>query len=189
MKSLFTIALLVFALSFCNLSERFKNRANNNRTVKTVQPSTAPGYGVHYGGKMEDIFPQKVLDYPLIVTINPRSFGVAVPEGTEVRGGVYRSRKNEVVKHMLVNFPTIEESARNLQIFLRKARENDKGLTTDPVRDSNGKQVGERFAFNDGEDNLMWTNGSLMVVVKAKVKDTVDKFAQALPYYSNMPGQ
>lgn len=187
MKSLSAFALLVLALSFCNLSERLKNRVNNNRApVKTVQPA-APAYGTHYAGKLEDIFPQKVLDYPLVVTINPRSFGISVPEGTEVRGGVYRSRKNEIVKHMLVNFPSIEEAARNLQIFLRKAREDNKDLNPAPVKNSSGTQVGERFQAIEGENSMFFTNGSIFVVVKAKSKDTVEAFAQALPYYTDMP--
>lgn len=183
MKTLTALALMALALSFCNLSERLANRSNNNRgVVKTVRPAD-PAFGSHYDGKMEDIFPQKVLEYPLVITINPRNFGVSVPEGTEVRGGVYRSRKNEIVKHMLVNFGSIEESAKNVHIFLRKARENNDGLGTEPVRDNGGNQIGERFAFFDGENNLFWTNGSLLAVVKAKSKETVDKFVEALPYY------
>lgn len=183
MKTLTAIAMMAFALSFCNLSQRLANRGNNNRgVVKTVQPPT-PAFGSHYDGKMEDIFPQKVLVYPLVVTINPRNFGVPVPEGTEVRGGVYRSRKNEIVKHMLVNFGTIEESAKNLRIFLKKAQQGNESLSTEPVRDNSGNQIGERFAFSDGENNLFWTNGSLLAVVKTKSKETMDKFAQALPYY------
>jgi hypothetical protein len=187
MKALTAIAVMAFALSFCNLSQKLTNRGNSNRApAKTVQPP-APGFGSHFDGKMEDIFPQKVLDYPLLVTINPRSFGVSVPDGTEVRGGVYRSKKNEVVKHMLVNFVSIEESARNLRIFLRKAQKDNAGLNTEPVLDSNGQQIGERFAFSDGEYNLMWTNGSLLVVVKTKSQETSDKFAKALPYYAELP--
>ena len=184
MKSLTAVAMMAFALSFCNLSQRIANRANSNRgSVKTVKPAT-PAFGIRYDGKMEDLFPQKVLEYPLVFTINPRNFGFSVPEGTEVRGGVYRSRKNEIVKHMLVNFGSIEESARNLQIFLKKARENNAGLATEPVRDNSGNQIGERFAFFDSENNLFWTNGSVFAVVKAKSKETVDRFAQALPYYA-----
>lgn len=186
MKSLTAIAMMAFALSFCNLSQRLANRANHNRApVKTAQPAT-PSYGTHYAGKMEDLFPQKVLEYPLVFTINPRNFGFSVPEGTEVRGGVYRSRKNEIVKHMLVNFGSIEESAKNLHIFLRKAREKDADINTEPVTGNSGNQIGERFAFFDGENNLFWTNGSVFAVVKAKSKDTVDRFGQALPYYTEM---
>jgi len=119
----------------------------------------------------------------LVVTINPRTFGIPVPEGTEVRGGVYRSRKNEIVKHLLANFPTIEESAKNLRIYFRKAQKDNEGLSTETVRDNSGKQIGERFTFDDGENNLFWTNGSLLAIVKAKSKETMDKFAQALTYY------
>lgn len=183
MKILTAIAMMAFALSFCNLSQRLANRGNNNRG--TVKPATlpAPGFGSHYTGRMEDIFPQKVLIYPLVVTINPRTFGIPVPDGTEVRGGVYRSKKNEIVKHLLVNFPTIEESAKNLRIYFRKAQKDNEGLSTEPVRDNLGRQIGERFAFDDGENNLFWTNGSLLAIVKTKTKETTDKFAQALPYY------
>ena len=187
MKTLTAIALMGFALSFCNLSQRLANRGNNNRG--TVKPATlpAPGYGSRYNGKMEDIFPQKVLVYPLVVTINPRAFGIPVPDGTEVRGGVYRSKKNEIVKHLLVNFPTVEESAKNLRIYFRKAQKDNEGLSTEPVRDNLGRQIGERFSFDDGENNLFWTNGSLLAIVKTKTKETTDKFAQALPYYVELP--
>lgn len=183
MKTLTAVAVMAFALSFCNLSQRLANRGNNDRGA--VKPVTlpAPGFGSHYAGKMEDIFPQKVLDYPLVVTINPRSFGLPVPEGTEVRGGVYRSRKNQIVKHLLVNFPTIEESARNFRIYLKKAQKDNASLSPEPVRDNSGKQIGERFSFDDGENNLFWTNGSLLAIVKTRSKETMDKFAQALPYY------
>ncbi|HEX3282857.1 MAG TPA: hypothetical protein VHR36_16590 [Pyrinomonadaceae bacterium] len=182
MKSLTAVAMLGLALTFCNLSQRLANRNNNHAPVKTVQPA-APAFGKHYDGNVDDLFPKKVLDYSLVFTIDPRKFGLSVPEGTEVRGGVYRSHKNEIVKHMLVNFGSIAEAARNLQIFLRDARKQNAGLAPEPVRDNSGNQIGERFAFSDAENNLFWTNGSLFVVVKSKSKDTVDKFAQALPYY------
>jgi hypothetical protein len=183
MKTLTALAMMAFALSFCNLSQRLSNRGNNNGApVKSVQPP-GPGFGSHYVGKMEDIFPQKVLEYPLVVTINPRNFGVSVPEGTEVRGGVYRSKKNEIVKHMLVNFVSIEESAKNLRLFLKKAQKENESLGPEAVLDNSGQQIGERFAFSDGEENLFWTNGSLLAVVKTKSRETTDKFARALPYY------
>lgn len=185
MKTLTAIAMMALALSFCNLSQRLANRNNNRSVVRPVQPP-APGFGSHYDGKMEDVFPQKVLDYSLVFTIDPRKFGMSVPETTEVRGGVYRSRKNDIVKHMLVNFGSIEESAKNLQIFLRKARKDNEALGTEPVRNNSGDQIGERFGFFDGENNSFWTNGSLLVVVKAKSKETVDKFAEALPYYAEL---
>jgi hypothetical protein len=185
MKSLTAVAMLALALTFCNLSQRLANRNTNRAPVKSVQPS-APAFGKHYEGSIDDLFPKKVLDYSLVFTIDPRKFGLSVPEGTEVRGGVYRSRKNEIVKHMLVNFGTIAEAARNLQIFLKDARKQNQGLTTEPVRDNSGNQIGERFAFLDAENNLFWTNGSVFTVVKSKSKDTVDKFAQALPYYAEL---
>jgi len=185
MKSLTAVAMLALALTFCNLSQRLANRNNNRGPVKTVQPA-APAFGKHYDGSIDDLFPKQVLEYSLVFTIDPRKFGLSVPEGTEVRGGVYRSRKNEIVKHMLVNFVSIEEAARNLQIFLKNARKENAGLTTEPVRDSSGKQIGERFEFFEVENNLFWTNGSVFAVVKSKSKDTVDKFAQALPYYTEI---
>ena len=185
MKSLTAVAMLALALTFCNLSQRLANRNNNRGLVKTVQPA-APAFGKHYDGNIDDLFPKRVLDYSLVFTIDPRKFGLSVPEGTEVRGGVYRSRKNEIVKHMLVNFVSIEEAARNLQIFLKNARKENAGLTTEPVRDNSGKQIGERFEFFEVENNLFWTNGSVFAVVKSKSKDTVDKFAQALPYYAEI---
>jgi len=186
MKILTAGLLLTFAFSLCNLSQRLANRSNHNRApVKTVQPPAA-GYGTPFSGNIDQLFPKSVLDYKLVFTIDPRKFGQAVPEGTEVRGGVYRSKKNEIVKHMLVNFGTIEEAARNLQIFLRKARQDNPTISTEPVRGAGGTQIGERFSFTDSEENLLWTNGSIFSLVKTKSKETADKFAEALPYHTDV---
>src|SRR5215210_6037645 len=109
MKPILAIAVLAFALSFCNLSERLANKGNqnsNNKNSSTASPTPTKT-------SLKDSFPETVGEFKLQATYDKSELKgdeTYMPGATDVLGAIYRSgSKKEQV--LVGSYPTEAEAA------------------------------------------------------------------------------
>jgi protein involved in sex pheromone biosynthesis len=139
MKLILAISTLVFALSFCNLSERLANKANQNSNNKNSSTASATPAKT----SLKDSFPQTVGDFKLDNTYDKSEVGndadKYLPGATDVLGAVYKSgSKKEQV--MVGQYPSEAEA--------EKARDKKISSSSYPLR---------------------WTKGSLLFAARNQI--------------------
>src|SRR5258708_3939390 len=111
MKALLVIVMVACLALACKLGS-WTRQDNQNGAPKTLEKTAVQSYGTRFNGSLKNLFPQKVGDSKLVVPMNPRDLGIGVPANTDVLSGVYKGSKGEIIKHVLVNFPTVPESTK-----------------------------------------------------------------------------
>jgi hypothetical protein len=139
MKLILAIGTLAFALSFCNLSERLANKANENSNNKNSSTASATPAKT----SLKDSFPQEVGDFKLDNTYDKGEVGgdadKYLPGATDVLGAVYKSgTKKEQV--MVGQYPSESDA--------EKARDKKISGSSYPLR---------------------WTKGSLLFVARNQI--------------------
>jgi len=139
MKLLLAIATLAFALSFCNLSERLANKANQNSNNKNSTTASATPAKT----SLKDSFPQEVGDFKLEKTYDRSELkgddDTYLPGATDALGAVYKSgNKKEQV--MVGQYPSEADA--------EKARDKRVRGASYPLR---------------------WTKGSLLFVARNQI--------------------
>ena len=139
MKLILAIATLAFALSFCNLSERLANKANQNSNNQNSTTASATPAKT----SLKDAFPQEVGEFKLDNTYDKSEVGgdadKYLPGATDVLGAVYKSgNKKEQV--MVGQYPSEADA--------EKARDKRIKGASYPLR---------------------WTKGSLLFVARNQI--------------------